>query len=89
MSAPPTKFAVRVESVAKVVSGVRRSINDRLHDLWRARLADCPRHNATSRTIYDSDDVSLRFFEPMKVNSSSISKVSGFSMGTPASGRLA
>ena len=68
---------------------LRRSIHDRLHDLRRARLADRPRHNAARRTVNQSHDISLRFFEPMKVNSSSISNVCGLWTGVLASGKLA
>lgn len=89
MSAPPAEFFVSVEGIREVVGGVRCIVNDRLHHFWCAMKAYVPRDDATCVTIYDGDDVGGRFFEPTKVNSSSISSTSGLATGGAATGRAA
>ena len=77
MSAPPTQFFVSVEGIRKVARGMWRGVNHRLHQLRRALPTDRMRDDAARRPVYDSDDIGLRFFDWTKVNSSSISSVSG------------
>lgn len=77
MSAPPTQFFVSVEGIREVAPSVWRGINHRLHQLGRAFPTDCMRDDAARRPIYNSDNIGLRFFDWTKVNSSSISSVSG------------
>ncbi len=77
MSAPPTQFFVSVEGIREVAPRVWRGVNHRLHQLRRALPTDSMRDDAARRSIHDSYDIDLPFFDPTKVNSSSISSVSG------------
>lgn len=89
MRAPPAQLAVGVEGVRVIAPSVRRSVNDRLHHFRGARLADRPRDDAARRPLDDGDDVGSRFFEPTKVNNSSISSVSGAVTTCSAAGKPA
>lgn len=66
-----------------------RGVNNRLHYFRRARLADRPRDDAARLSFDEGDDVGLSFLEPMKVNNSSISSVSGFVTAVAAAGKPA
>ena len=54
-----------------------RGLNHRLHDFRRALPTDSMRDDAVRRSTHDSYDIDLPFFDWTKVNSSSISSVSG------------
>jgi hypothetical protein len=53
----------------------RRAVDDRLHHLRRAFLADRVRDDATRLPLDESDDIGGLFLVPTKVNNSSISSV--------------
>ena len=73
--APPAQFAIRVEGITEVAFGVRRRVNDRLHYCWRSLLTNLVRDDAACRAVNEGNDECWLFLVPMKVNSSSISKV--------------
>ena len=89
MSAPVTQLAVHQRGVGEVTLSLWRTVNDALQDLWRALPHYVVRDDTSSGAIYGRDDVGLRFFEPTKVNSSSISSVCGEATDCSAAGSAA
>jgi hypothetical protein len=85
---PVTDIAVSRESVREIMCSFGRTINQSLHDLRGALPDHLMRDDAARGTIYRRDDVGLRFFEPMKVNTSSSSTTSGAIMLGSPTGKL-
>lgn len=65
-----------------------RTINQSLHYLRGALPDHLMRDDAARGAIYRRDDVGLRFFEPMKVNTSSSSTTAGAVTTGSHSGKL-
>jgi hypothetical protein len=59
-----------------------------LHYFRRSRFADGVRDDAARLPVNERDDVGWRFFEPMKVNNSSISNVSALVTARAGVGKL-
>jgi hypothetical protein len=71
------------ESIATILEGCWRVIDNRLHRLYRALRDDLPTHETACFPVNQCDDIDFVFLPPTKVKSSSNSTVSH----APTSGR--
>jgi len=91
MRAPPAQLAVGVKGVGEVTLRGRRTVDNSLHHLRRAFLADRVRDDAARLPLDESDDIGGLFLVPTKVNNSSISSVPavcGAGSAAPAGNRV-
>ena len=75
VSTPVAESSVRVERVTEIALRLRRGVDDRLQQLWRALETDLISNDAARQAIHYSYDVGLLFLVETKVNSSSTSSV--------------
>ena len=71
----PAQLAVRVEGIGEVARGVRRGVDDGLHNFRRPLLADRVRDDSARLPFDEGDDIRGLFLAPTKVNNSSTSSV--------------
>ena len=77
MLSPITQLAVDERGVGEVPLSMWRTVNHTLQDFGCAFPHHVISDDTARGSIYGRDDVSLRFFEPTKVNNSSSSTTSG------------
>ena len=79
---------VKGKGITEEETGLRRLVHHFLHQVFAALWLNRPIHNAVGFSVYVREDEDLVFFSPMKVKTSSISRMSTVS-GCGAAGSCA